>query len=627
MTTTSWHRPKTINTSNHHRSHHPYSSFNTMAIEDVATKLSTGTERKSKSQASVPASVPVPELLLALLRHNLALIHRSVVHLEARFSARALRSLPTTRRRISEHPHVLARVIEEATEQDSLVRQELLRVLPQAYVPVKPQTSPPSTTQEPGAIGMDVDVKEIEKKVDGGDGKAATEPAPSVAKATTSPAPVDTSARPSPEAQPELDAYLRLLAIILLIDQKKESLALELARMSVQFITSDNRRTLDQLLAKTAFYLARALELTSGTAGLAAQRSSLLALHLTSSLRHDAETTATVLNLLLRSYIVEGNLYDQADKLVARAPFPRAQASNANIARYEYWVSRIRAVQLNYTEAHQHLQQAIRRGPQPTRQQNPKATTLSAALEGERKKSEQDVKPASRPQPSSAERRDAQTGAGFLQTAYKLLVVVELLMGDIPERSIFRLPFLKKALAPYLQIVQAVRVGDLSHFQRCLTEHTALFQRDATYSLILRLRHNVIKTGIRIISLSYSRISLLDITRKLGLESEEDAEYIVAKAIRDGVIEAKVEHEKGWMISEERRDVYSTGEPRRAFKTRIEWCLGLRNESVKAMRYPMHGGKASDDLANAEKEAREREREMAEKIGDMSDDEADGDWI
>ncbi len=44
------------------------------------------------------------------------------------------------------------------------------------------------------------------------------------------------------------------------------------------------------------------------------------------------------------------------------------------------------------------------------------------------------------------------------------------------------------------------------------------------------MRHNVIKTGVRMISLSYSRISLADIAQKLQLDSPEDAEFIVAKA-------------------------------------------------------------------------------------------------
>jgi 26S proteasome regulatory subunit N3 len=59
------------------------------------------------------------------------------------------------------------------------------------------------------------------------------------------------------------------------------------------------------------------------------------------------------------------------------------------------------------------------------------------------------------------------------------------------------------------------------------------------------LRQNVIKTGVRRLSLSYSRISLCDICVKLHLDF---AEYIVGKAIRDGVIEGRIVHEKkGWM--------------------------------------------------------------------------------
>ena len=51
------------------------------------------------------------------------------------------------------------------------------------------------------------------------------------------------------------------------------------------------------------------------------------------------------------------------------------------------------------------------------------------------------------------------------------------------------------------------------------------------------------------ISLSYSRISLADIAEKLSLESTQDAEYIVAKAIKDGVIEAVINHEEGYVQS------------------------------------------------------------------------------
>jgi 26S proteasome regulatory subunit N3 len=54
-------------------------------------------------------------LVLALLRHNLQLIVRSVAHLEPRFAARALRTATSTRKLCILHPDVLARLVEEGT--------------------------------------------------------------------------------------------------------------------------------------------------------------------------------------------------------------------------------------------------------------------------------------------------------------------------------------------------------------------------------------------------------------------------------------------------------------------------------------------------------------------------------
>jgi 26S proteasome regulatory subunit N3 len=211
---------------------------------------------------------------------------------------------------------------------------------------------------------------------------------------------------------------------------------------------------------------------------------------------------------------------------------------------------------------------------------------------------------------------------------HKFFIIVELLMGDIPDRSLFRHPVLRKALVPYLDIVRAVRTGDLSQFQTALSTHTAQFTEDSTYTLILRLRHNVIKTGVRSLSLAYSLISLMDICVKLHLDSEEDAEYIVSKAVRDGVIEATVDHARGWMKTAKRGEgldggVYATDEPREVFGKRIGFCLELHNESVKAMRYPLNAHRKELESAEA---ARERERELAKEIvdGDLGPDTDDG---
>lgn len=213
------------------------------------------------------------------------------------------------------------------------------------------------------------------------------------------------------------------------------------------------------------------------------------------------------------------------------------------------------------------------------------------------------------------------TAIGFRQTVQKLAVTVELLLGDIPERQIFRTAPLRRALAPYFQLTQAVRLGNLHRFGEVLENFGPQFRLDHTFTLILRLRHNVIKTAIRSIGSSYSRISPGDIARKLGLDSGVDAEFIVAKAIRDGVIEATLDPENGYMRSKESTDIYCTREPLLAFHQRITFCLDLHNQSVKAMRYPPKSyGK---DLESAE-ERREREQQDLELAKEMAEEDDDG---
>lgn len=56
---------------------------------------------------------------------------------------------------------------------------------------------------------------------------------------------------------------------------------------------------------------------------------------------------------------------------------------------------------------------------------------------------------------------------------------------------------------------------------------------------------------------------------------------VCLQAIRDGVIEASINHEKGYVQSKETMDIYSTREPQLAFHQRISFCLDIHNMSVK----------------------------------------------
>ncbi|KAJ5910191.1 Proteasome regulatory particle subunit (RpnC) [Penicillium tannophilum] len=476
------------------------------------------------------------------IKTNFTLLDRAVAHFDPRFTLRVLRSISSMRKYIT--PEVLAEVIVDTYPESSETASFLLEAIGQA--------------------GAFEGVQEASKmEVDSEKNKTVPK-----------------------EILPEVDAYLSILVQIYLFDQRQIQKGAEFSTSLIERLRTLNRRTLDSLAARVYFYYSLFFEQIaplppSPAAAVTTIRQTLLTALRTSVLRKDVDTQATVMTLLLRNYLSTSHI-TQADLLISHNRFPAA-ASNNQIARYLYYLGRIRAIQLQYTEAHSHLIGATRKSP----------TSHSAR--------------------------------GFYQASHKLLVVVELLMGDIPDRSVFRQPALEKAMHPYLLLAQAVSVGDLDGFLNIVNTHSSTFRKDGTYTLILRLRQNVIKTGIRMMSLSYSRISLRDICLRLGLDSEESAEYIVAKAIRDGVIEATLDHEHGFMKSKEVGDIYATREPGEAFHERIRACLTLHDESVKAMRFPMNQHRL--ELKSAQ-EARERERELAKEIqeGDMDDEDAGGDF-
>ncbi|ONM04201.1 26S proteasome non-ATPase regulatory subunit 3 homolog A [Zea mays] len=302
----------------------------------------------------------------------------------------------------------------------------------------------------------------------------------------------------------------------------------------------------------------------------------LLALHRMATLHRDELGQETLLNLLLRNYL-HYNLYDQAEKLRSKAPRFEAH-SNQQFCRYLFYLGKIRTIQLEYTDAKESLLQAARKAP--------------------------------------------TTARGFRIQCNKWAIIVRLLLGEIPERTVFMQKGMKKALTPYFELTNAVRVGDLELFRTVADKFASTFSADRTRNLIVRLRHNVIRTGLRNISISYSRISLADIAKKLRLDSENpvaDAESIVAKAIRDGAIDATIDHANGWMVSKETGDVYSTNEPQIAFNSRIAFCLNMHNEAVKAMRFPPNSHKEKES-AEKRRERLQQEEELAKHMAEEEDD-------
>ncbi|ELR18187.1 proteasome (prosome, macropain) 26S subunit, non ATPase, 32, putative [Acanthamoeba castellanii str. Neff] len=507
--------------------------------------MATNTDTASTSSTSQPKGLTA-DLTSGEIKEQILEINKSVVSKEPRHSARALRKFFTKTRR-----HINRNVL-TATVDEVLANENELKAKLHSYVSKLPE--PMETVSE--------------------------ETKPAAAAKTEEPA----AAAPLP-LQPEVEIYLRLVTTIALVDNKLFDEAAACSTDMIKSLQTYNRRTLNPLAARAFFYYSLAHE----------HCNRLAEIRPTSSLRHDDETHATILNLLLRNYLHFG-LYDQADKLQAKSVIKEDSVSSNQLARFRYYQGRIKGMQLDYTGAYTYLQEAIRRAP-------------------------------------------SNCATGFRVTVHKVAVIVQLLMGEIPERSVFRTSGLKVALRPYLKLTQAVRVGDLSAFHEVVKTFGDVFRADKTYTLIQRLRHNVIKTGLRKINVSYSRIRLADVCDKLRLDNVEDAEFIVAKAIRDQVIDATLDHEAGTLRSKELIDVYSTTEPMEAYHARISFCLKMHNEAVRAMRYPPNMPKAfswavkmvltssvdrlhqTSPLSEEEqKEKREAESEILEKVQDEDDD-------
>ena len=199
----------------------------------------------------------------------------------------------------------------------------------------------------------------------------------------------------------ESQLFMYDLLLMKLIDDGDYKNAKEFGDFVFARLKNVNLRTLDHLGAKAMYFIAVANEKMGQ---LPQVRALMFESYKTACLRKDLIGQATITNVILRSYLSQ-NLYEQARQFIIKTNFPQ-NVSNNQYSRYLYYLGRIKAVQLEYSESQARLIQALRRGP--------------------------------------------EIGAkGFRIQVQKLQVIVELLMGEIPNRQIFSQSFLQKPLSPY----------------------------------------------------------------------------------------------------------------------------------------------------------------------------------
>jgi hypothetical protein len=155
--------------------------------------------------------------------------------------------------------------------------------------------------------------------------------------------------------------------------------------------------------------------------------------------------------------------------------------------------------------------------------------------------------------------------------------------------------------------------------------HAAAFARHGTLSLVRRLDANVIRAGLRRVASAYSFIRFADVAVKLRLGGAEDAEFLCAKAVRDGVLDAELDNAAGTLVARSAANPYNSAEPQAAFHRRISFLLDVHHEAQRSMRYPAKAARADLETAEERRKREEEEQNLLEAIDKGEFDDGSGD--
>lgn len=135
----------------------------------------------------------------------------------------------------------------------------------------------------------------------------------------------------------------------------------------------------------------------------------------------------------------------------------------------------------------------------------------------------------------------------------------------------------KPSLRTYFGLASVVKKAEIKRFEETLENSKDELMAQGLYFVARRLSQNVIQEGIRRISIVYSRISFVDIAHLLDINPEE-AEYLVKRTIRKGLIKGEVVDDIFHSLKED-KSVVDIG-------MGIRDCIQLTKYIQEHMRYP-----------------------------------------
>ena len=166
-------------------------------------------------------------------------------------------------------------------------------------------------------------------------------------------------------SKPELEIFVGCLVVFYLYDNKHYAQGIKASLALIEVCKRANKRTLDPLLARLYFFYAHFHDVQGNLSQVQSYLSlisTVISAYRTATLKQDYETQATLMNIILRNYLAH-NMIEQADKFVSKTSFPPS-AGNNQLARYMYYIGRIKSIQLEYSASYANLLQAVRKAPQ-----------------------------------------------------------------------------------------------------------------------------------------------------------------------------------------------------------------------------------------------------------------------
>lgn len=173
--------------------------------------------------------------------------------------------------------------------------------------------------------------------------------------------------------------------------------------------------------------------------------------------------------------------------------------------------------------------------------------------------------------------------SAIMVAAYKKYCLVSLLKfgkeialprysSHIVERA------LKPLCGPYIQVAKFYSSGKTASLQSAITKFQEIFNTDGNAGLIQRISARVRRHSVQRLTHTFLTVGLADVSTKLELGSEQEAEKFIRDMIEDGEVHATLDQAAGMVSFTENPENYDTMETVKLLDSQLREAIALEKK-------------------------------------------------